>query len=129
MFRDNDRGQALVETALVITILVFVFGSIVEFGRIFNTYLSVNYAAREGARIGALGRTDPDIDNAVKNAAISLAGAALTVSISPVQNLRYRGVPLSVKVSYALPILLPFMADIIPNPLPISATVTMRVEN
>ena len=46
----NDGGQALVEFALVLPILMMIAIGILEFGRAWNTYQVITDAAREGAR-------------------------------------------------------------------------------
>ena len=54
----EDRGQALVELALVLTILLTLLLGIIEVGRIGHAYLVVLHASREGARLGAIGQDD-----------------------------------------------------------------------
>ena len=50
----NERGQALLETALVLPIVLLVAVGIFEFGRAFQTWQILTNAAREGARIAVL---------------------------------------------------------------------------
>jgi Flp pilus assembly protein TadG len=47
--RGNRRGQALVEFALVLPVLLVLLLLAVDFGRLFMTFVAVNNAAREGA--------------------------------------------------------------------------------
>jgi len=49
-FRRDDRGVQLVELAIVIPILLVLFGAVAEFGRYFYEYTTVAKAARVGAR-------------------------------------------------------------------------------
>ena len=49
-FRRDERGVQLLETALVIPILLLLFGAVAEFGRYFYEYTTVAKAARVGAR-------------------------------------------------------------------------------
>ena len=54
----RERGQALLEFALVVPIfLVLTFG-IVDFGWALKSWITVTNAAREGARFGAVGWAD-----------------------------------------------------------------------
>jgi len=56
--RGRERGASLVEFALVVPLLtLFLFG-IVQFGIAYDKQQSINSAAREGARLGALATTD-----------------------------------------------------------------------
>ena len=50
----SERGAELIELALVLPILLLVFAAIVDFGLMFQRYLTVSNAAREGARIAVL---------------------------------------------------------------------------
>jgi Flp pilus assembly protein TadG len=49
-FRSDERGVQLLETAIVIPILLVLFGAVAEFGRYFYEYTTVAKAARVGAR-------------------------------------------------------------------------------
>lgn len=52
--RHAEEGQGLVEFALVLTPLLLLLLGIVQFGFIFNTYITVTNAAREAARSGSI---------------------------------------------------------------------------
>ncbi len=49
-FRRDERGVQLVEAALVIPIMLLLFGAVAEFGRYFYEYTTAAKAARVGAR-------------------------------------------------------------------------------
>jgi len=49
-FRRNEQGVQLVEAAIVLPLLVIMFGAIAEFGRYFYEYSTAAKAARLGAR-------------------------------------------------------------------------------
>ena len=51
---NNQRGIALVETALTIPMLLLVAAGICEFGRAYQTWLVLSNASREAARIAIL---------------------------------------------------------------------------
>jgi hypothetical protein len=51
--RGRQRGQGLVEFALVVPIFLLLLLSMVDFGFAFYTSLTIEYATREGARVGA----------------------------------------------------------------------------
>lgn len=48
----------MVELALVVSILLVIVFGIIEFGRLFSRYQVFQGAAREGARVAAIRRTD-----------------------------------------------------------------------
>jgi Flp pilus assembly protein TadG len=50
----RERGQSLVETAVVLPILLLLVAAIVDFGRAFDAYIVLTNAAREGARFGSV---------------------------------------------------------------------------
>ena len=52
--RSNQRGQAVIELALTLPLLLLVVFGIIDFGFMFQRYESVTNAAREGARLGVL---------------------------------------------------------------------------
>jgi len=52
--RGNRDGNALVEFALVLPLLLLVFAGIVDFGFLFQRYEVLTNAVREGARIAVL---------------------------------------------------------------------------
>jgi len=52
--RHPSRGQSLVEFALVLIPLFVILLAIIQFGFIFNAYVTITNAAREGARNGTV---------------------------------------------------------------------------
>jgi Flp pilus assembly protein TadG len=50
----SERGAELIELALVLPILMLVIAGIMDFGLMFQRYLAICNAAREGARIAVL---------------------------------------------------------------------------
>ncbi len=56
---NSARGQALLETALTLPLLLFVSVAIFEFGRAYQTWQVLTNAAREGARIAVLPNPAP----------------------------------------------------------------------
>lgn len=51
--RSAERGQAVVETAMVLPVLLLIVLGTLEFGMAFDHNLSLEYATREGARTAA----------------------------------------------------------------------------
>jgi Flp pilus assembly protein TadG len=62
----SERGNALIETALTLPLVLLVSVSIFEFGRAFQTWEVLTNAAREGARVAVLpGATASDVQTRV----------------------------------------------------------------
>ena len=85
-----DRGQSLVEFALVLVPLFLILLGIIQFGFIFNSYVTITNASREGARTGtvymfdgAYSKTQNDLarNNAIKTSLI--ASMNLLVKTAP----------------------------------------------
>ncbi len=124
----DDHGQALVEMAFVLSILLLLLTGIVEFGRVLNAQLVVSHASREGARIGVVGAADDFICLRVTNAAGTLDASKMDIGISPLPHERIRGTELKVEVKYPVDIVMPFMDKILPDPYWVRGATTMRVE-
>jgi len=124
----NCKGQTLVEMALVLPILLLIIMGIVEFGRIFNAYLIVTNASREGARVAVVGGTDSDINNSITNTTVTLKPENMSVNITPIEESRTRGSQVTVNVHYQIEMICPILNGIIPNPFQINSSTVMRME-
>jgi len=124
----SEKGQALVELALVLPLLLLLLMGIFEFGRIFFDYLCIANASREGARWAAVGIPDDEVINIVENACAALDFNRLQIEISPIQDERARGKPLTVSLRYEVDIIVPLFGVAMPDPFPIEAHTTMRME-
>jgi Flp pilus assembly protein TadG len=64
----NQRGAALLETAVTLPMIMLVAVGIFEFGRAYQTWQVLTNAAREGARIAVLpDYTDAQVNTTVQN--------------------------------------------------------------
>ncbi len=65
---DLQRGQSLVELAVILVILLLLVAGIVDLGRAFFAYIALRDAAQEGAVYGSICPTDtPAIINRVRS--------------------------------------------------------------
>jgi Flp pilus assembly protein TadG len=68
-FARSERGTQLVELAIVLPLLLMMFGAVAEFGRFFYTYQTLAKATRTGARYlsteSAAGTSDAQAKNLV----------------------------------------------------------------
>jgi Flp pilus assembly protein TadG len=124
----NRRGQALVELALVVPVLLALVFGIVEFGRLFSAYMTIQHAAREGARLGVLGATDAEIASRVYANSPTLDPALLSVTVSPGITLRTPGSIMTVSVAYSFQVVIPIVNTLLGSTVPVAAFVSMRVE-
>src|SRR5262249_13156111 len=56
----SDRGQAMVEFALVLPLLMLILLGIVQVGIAFKNYIELTDDVRAAARVAAVSRNDPD---------------------------------------------------------------------
>jgi len=124
----SQKGQALVEMALVLPLLLILVFGIIEFGRIFSAGLVVTHSAREGARLGAVGSTDSAIETRVKNSAVTLDTAQLNIAVVPGESLRRRGEEVQVRVSYPVTVYAPFITIFTGTTVTVESASVMRVE-
>ncbi len=59
-----DRGQSLVEFSLVLMPLFLILLGIIQFGFVFNAYVTLTNSAREGARTGTVYMYDSSLSKA-----------------------------------------------------------------
>jgi Flp pilus assembly protein TadG len=80
----SERGQTFTEFALVLPILIVLMLGIVQFGVVFNNYVTLTNAVRAGARTGVVSRSSPNPTKAcvdqVRTSAANLKQSDLTVS-------------------------------------------------
>jgi Flp pilus assembly protein TadG len=83
----RQDGQAMVEFALVLPILLLLIMGIIQFGIVFSHYVTLTDAVRAGARQAAVSRTLPDpvlvTENRVKQSAAGLKDSDLDITVTP----------------------------------------------
>lgn len=126
-FLKDDRGQALVELALIMPLLIMLLFGVIEFGRVFNAYLTVTSASREGARAATLGADNSTIQQKVKEATPHFDQSKLTVDIVPFSD-RKRGDSVSITVNYSIKLYAPLIDIALSNPVDVSNKTVMRME-
>ncbi len=82
----NERGQTMVEFALVVPILCVVLFGILQFGALYNDYVTLTDATRVGARKAATARheTNPEAaaEAAARNSAQGLDPSELGITVT-----------------------------------------------
>jgi Flp pilus assembly protein TadG len=69
----DERGQALVEFALILPILVLLLVGLFDFGRAIYAFNTINQAAREAARLAIVDQTVAHVQAEGAKSAVSLA--------------------------------------------------------
>ncbi len=124
----NKKGQSMVEMALILPLIIMLFMGMVEFSRIFGSYLLVTHASREGARLASIGKTDDEIRANVTSKVDILNISELQVILTPEDDARITGDDVRVCVKYKLVIYAPVISSIVSNPFEMEANTYMRVE-
>jgi Flp pilus assembly protein TadG len=124
----RKKGQALLETALILPFLILILAGIIDIGLLFNNDLVISNAAREGARIAAIGSSDAAIQSSIINMTQSLKQSKLKITINPQDSTRKKGDQVTVTVEYDNSLITPIISAILPNPVHLSAKTVMRVE-
>lgn len=120
------KGQALVEMAIILPVLIALIFGMTDFARVLNAYLATTEASREGARVAALSGNDAAVVLAVNDAVPNLDPTRLTVTTLPA--IRSRGDTVTVTVTYNIDIITPLVNTMLNNPMPITSQTIMRVE-
>jgi Flp pilus assembly protein TadG len=98
----NERGQAVAEFALVIPIFLLLVFAIVDFGMGFHAWITVTNSAREGARLGAVGATQTEIEDEVYQTSSSLDADKLDVLVTNAEGNPGESVVVDVEYDYEL---------------------------
>jgi Flp pilus assembly protein TadG len=128
----GERGGATVEFALVFVLLFSLLGLIVQGALVFNAWMVIENAVREGARRGAPCYQRPVnscnatwVINEVRKASggVQEDAANLTVYVQTSGNL------LVVGAFYNVPVLVPFLGPVLGTSIPLSVESRMRLES
>lgn len=126
----GERGQAIVEFALVVPLLLVVILGVVLVAEIGVARLALEHAAAEAARTGSLTNDDDLVRSTVAAAVAPLDPKSVKVIIEPTENesprsSMPRGSLLRVRLRYTIPVPLGFVG--LPG-LSVEGTAARRVE-
>lgn len=127
-FKKSQKGQAMVEFALVLPVLlILVLGSI-DAGWLLYAKISTTAAAREAARaVSVLDKTEYGQFQSIADAKATTVPGNEVVSVTP--NSYAEGAKMTVTVTTSVTPLVGFLpTSIIPNPATIVSEVSMRLE-
>jgi Flp pilus assembly protein TadG len=81
--RKSNKGQSLVEFALILPLLILILIGVFDLGRALFALITINNAAREGARYGTL-HTDETVDMIQAAAVAEAQGQGVDVNLGDV---------------------------------------------
>jgi Flp pilus assembly protein TadG len=122
----SESGQSLVEFALIVPLLILLLFGIVDFGRIFHAYLTIDHAGREAARAASIGKDDTQVKSTAVTDAVGISLTTDRVVISP-NGTRVSGNDVSITITYPITFLTPVIGSIV-GPITLEDTTVMRVE-
>lgn len=119
MHRQREKGAAMVEFAIVLPVLLLLVFGIIEFGRAYNTQLTLTHAAREGVRAYAITQDQGEGENTAEMAASTLDPALLDVTVTAC----IIDQPTTMTVEYPFTFFIPFLPS---TPITLQAEGVMK---
>lgn len=120
----------MLEFALILPMFILLILGVLDLGRVAYAYNTIAYAARQGARYGAVFPTPENpIKSAAKQSATGLEQEQILVSVAYLDGTANSGSRLQVQVSYGFRAATPFIEQIWGGgDLTLRATSTMWIE-
>jgi hypothetical protein len=126
--RPPDDGQATVEAALTLPIVLIALLLIVQVGIVVRDALALAQAAREGARATAVSADDDDARSAIERAAGPLDADRIEITLMPTESDRRRGDAVTVELAYLERLSIPIVSRIVSMDMPLRASATTQLE-
>ena len=135
----GERGQSLVELALILPLLLIILAGVLDLGRMYYAYVMVTDAAAEGAAYAIVNPpdnpTDPADTNAAKIRARALSASGGLVEEDGAVEIHCPTCPntmsgdsITVTVTYDFSVMTPFINVLVPDGvIPVSATASESV--
>lgn len=140
----RERGQSLVEFALVLPVLLLILMGVFDLGRAIYAFNAVSNAAREGARTAIVDQGPDDIVPGALSAAVEAANQATALGLDPTDPADVQvtfpdpggggmcatpaiGCTAKVEVHYEFEPLTPMISTIL-GPIDVSAVTEMPIE-
>jgi Flp pilus assembly protein TadG len=121
----DQKGASAVEFAILLPIIVMLFFAIFEFGIVFNNYIALTHAAREGARLAAVAEEEDVIKQEIIERAPTVSIEEDNIDIVGLHN--KVGMPVTVTVTGGILNLdIPLVAS---KTLMLTSSATLRIEN
>lgn len=124
----DEKGQSMVEMALVLPVLLLLLVGVLDFGRTVYSYAHLHMAAQEGVRKAGLGATDTEVTQFVKDYVHLNDASQLQVTITPTEANRQSGDYVKLSLKNPLSLYTPLLSNFLPVPEFIETDSTVRVE-
>lgn len=123
--RRNEKGQSLIEFALILPVLLLLVLGMLEYGWMLNAKITVTGAAREGARASSVVGIDNsgDVYDVATEAANRYMGTSVLGSDDVTVTVTSENVTVTISYEKA-----PLVGLYIKNAMTLTSTVTMRME-
>jgi hypothetical protein len=82
--RRSESGQALLEFALFVALILFMIAGVVDVGGLLNDHVSVEYATRQAARTGAVLGSQPTADCAIISAVNASLSSRANIAVTQI---------------------------------------------
>jgi Flp pilus assembly protein TadG len=130
----SEKGQSLVEFALILPILLILLFGIVDFARAFNVFLTLDHTGREVARLISIGGEEEAINQKITSSIGALDSTKLKIEYPNGKTNLASGTEAKVILTYTFSFITPLVSllDAFFNTEfsepPITDTTVMRVE-
>ena len=131
--RSSERGQSMVELALLLPFLLVLVLGVVDLGMGFRTYIGLTGAAREGVRWASIhpaGGSAQAVARATAEAGrIGLSGADIQVSVTPDRSAYSAGEHVTVTIRHDYPLMFGFFTALPDVPFRAQATMVVLYDS
>jgi len=110
-YRKKERGQSLLEFALILPVLLIILAGILDLGRLYFAYVAVTDAAGEGAAYGAI---HPNDEEKIKDRTQDASGGLVEIDRNLITVVR-GSQAVTVTVSYEFTLATPLISTILPD--------------
>ena len=136
----NSPAVSTVSFALIAPIFLLIVFSTMEMGRVFNAWIVITNEAREAARYGAVTydasqdrASEQSIEQSTVTSFISqrLSGVLDLNNLSPAPTVIITSddrPKIQVTIYYKVPLVIPIVSNVLPNPFPVAARSAMQGE-
>lgn len=124
----KQKGQAILEIALIMPIIIMIFCGIIDFGRILQVSTHLNMISQESVRLAGLGKNDDEILQFIQTNADIRDTSSISVNVTPSSSQRKSGDYVTVTITYPVKYITPFVNIFLTPSFVVSTKSTIRVE-